>query len=284
VLHSLLVLALLQGDTTRASLLRADSAYRSAVEHSGLAVATSGVLAERAVVVYGGAPVVEGRALASRLLAAQPVLDSLSITWELTEAWSSHDGAFGVVYGRTTVRSRAGAPAPTNGVIISAWQRAGEWRLVGLMMTAIAAPGETRLAREIGPLTHPPVEASGPLADLAAADTEFARLAQRASAAEAFKTFAAPDAVIVGGPQVLRGPDAIGASFARGPKAAWSWHPVAVRGSAAGDLGFTVGEAIITPADSTRPPAYSKYLTVWSRLPNGSVRYLTDGGNPRPKP
>jgi len=283
-LYSLLVLALLQGDSTRASLMRADSAYRADVQRSGFAAATAGVLADRAVIVYGGAPVVEGRVLASRLLQAQPTLDSLSITWEPSQVWSSREGDFGVVYGRTVTRPRSGTEAPTNGIIIAAWERRGGWHLVGLMMTGITAPAETRLAREIGPLTHPPARAQGALADLVRADSEFSQLAQRMGAAEAFKTFAAPDAIILGAPEVLRGPEAIGASFARGLKATWRWHPVAVRGSSAGDLGFTVGEAIITPADSARAPAYSKYLTVWSRLSDGSVRYLTDGGNPRPKP
>lgn len=284
MLHALVVLALFQTDTTRAALLRADSAYRTAAHQSGLAEATAGVLADDVVLVYGGAPVVEGRTRASRLLSAQPALDSLSIGWEPAEVWLSRDGTFGVIYSRTTVRPRSGAGARASGVIISAWRRQERWRLVGFMATTLTRPGDTRLARAIGPLTHRPVSVRGPLSDIVAADAAFSALAQRTSAAEAFRTYAAPTAIILGGSETLRGPDAIGASFARGQKARWVWHPVAVRGSAAGDLGFTVGEAIITPADSTRPPAYSKYLTVWTRLPDGSVRYLTDGGNPRPKP
>lgn len=284
MLHALLFLALFQGDTARASLLRADSAYRTAAQQSGFAKATVGVLADDAVLVYGGAPVVEGRARASRLLGAQPALDSLSISWDAAEVWLSRDGAFGVIYGRTTVRPRSGTGAPASGVIIAAWRRHESWRLVGFMATTLTRPGDTRLARQIGPLTHRPVSVQGPLADMVAADVAFSELAQRTSAAEAFRSYAAPTAIVLGATETLRGPEAIGASFARGQQANWAWHPVAVRGSAGGDLGFTVGEAIITPVDSTRPPAYSKYLTVWARLPDGSVRYLTDGGNPRPKP
>lgn len=284
VLHALLVLALYQADTTRASLVRADSAYRAAVELSGFAKATVGVLADDAVVVYGGAPVVEGRTRASRLLTSQPALDSIRVSWEPAEIWLSRDGTFGVIYGRTTVRPRSGTGTPASGVIIAAWRRQESWRLVGFMATTLTRPGDTRLARQIGPLTHRPVSVQGPLSDLVAADAAFSELAQRTSAAEAFRAYAAPTAIVLGVTETLRGPEAIGASFARGQKANWAWHPVAVRGAAGGDLGFTVGEAIITPVDSARPPAYSKYLTVWARLPDGSVRYLTDGGNPRPKP
>lgn len=284
MLQALFVLALLQGDTTRASLIRADSAYRAAAQQSGFAEATAAVLADDAVLVYGGAPIVEGSTRASRLLGAQPALDSLWISWEPAEVWLSRDGAFGVIYSRTTVRPRSGTGAASSGVVIAAWRRHESWRLVGFMATTLTRPGDTRLAREIGPLTHPPVSVRGPLSDMVAADVAFSKLAQRTSAAEAFRTYAAPTAIILGGAETLRGPAAIGASFARGQKASWAWHPVAVRGSAEGDLGFTVGEAVITPSDSARPPAYSKYLTVWTRLPDGSMRYMTDGGNPRPRP
>lgn len=283
MLQSLLLLALLQGDAARSALIRADSAYRSAVRQSGLAAATEAMLADDGIVLYGGAPVVEGRATAARLLRAQPVLESLTVAWEPSEVWLSRDGSFGVIYGRTTISEGSGGVS-RSGVVIAAWKSGPEWRLAGLMMTGLAPSDQTRLARDIGPLAHPPVDAESPLRDLVDADNAFSRLAQRTNAGEAFKAFAAPNAILLGGPSPLRGPDAIGASFAAGPKATWIWHPVAVRGSAAGDLGFTVGEAIITPVDAAQPPAYSKYLSVWMRLTDGSVRYLTDGGNPRPKP
>jgi ketosteroid isomerase-like protein len=284
VLHALLLLALVQADTTRASLVRADSAYRAAVQQSGFAKATADVLADDAVVVYGGAPVVEGRPRASRLLTSQPALDSIHVGWEPAEVWMSRDGSFGVIYSRTTVQPRSGTGTPARGVFISAWRRSDRWRLLGFMATTLTRPSDTRLAREIGPLTHPQVSVRGPLSDMVAADAAFSALAQRTSAAEAFRAYAAPTAIVLGAAETLRGPEAIGASFARGQKAKWVWHPVAVRGSPDGDLGFTVGEAIITPADSAIPPAYSKYLTVWTRMADGTVRYLTDGGNPRPKP
>jgi hypothetical protein len=47
-----------------------------------------------------------------------------------------------------------------------------------------------------------------------------------------------------------------------------------------GNVGWTVGEAVITP--QTGEPNYSKYLTVWRRSPDRQVRFTTDGGNGRP--
>ena len=62
--------------------------------------------------------------------------------------------------------------------------------------------------------------------------------------------------------------------------AKWEWHPVYSEGAASGDLGFTVGEAVITPPGATPDKAFhSKYLTVWRRQPDGSLRYIVDGGN-----
>jgi hypothetical protein len=46
-----------------------------------------------------------------------------------------------------------------------------------------------------------------------------------------------------------------------------------------GDLGWTVGEAVITAKDGER--SYSKYLTVWTNR-GGVIRFLLDGGNGRP--
>jgi ketosteroid isomerase-like protein len=47
-----------------------------------------------------------------------------------------------------------------------------------------------------------------------------------------------------------------------------------------GDLAVTVGLSKI----STGSDAYiGKYLTVWRRQPDGSVRFILDSGNDRPK-
>jgi hypothetical protein len=62
--------------------------------------------------------------------------------------------------------------------------------------------------------------------------------------------------------------------------ATWSWHPVVAGAASDGSMGWTVGEAVITAADGHSGP--SKYLTVWKRLGDGTIRYYTDGGNGRP--
>lgn len=62
--------------------------------------------------------------------------------------------------------------------------------------------------------------------------------------------------------------------------------PVTSGASAAGDLGFTVGEAEITGKGPDGAPrtSYPKYLTIWRRQADGSYLYETDSGNARPAP
>jgi ketosteroid isomerase-like protein len=76
------------------------------------------------------------------------------------------------------------------------------------------------------------------------------------------------------------GRDAIGAAFAGFPAhAVLEWAPVGANIAASGDLGCTVGEAAVTTLR-----AYSKYLTIWKRQPDGAWKFVADGGNARPGP
>jgi ketosteroid isomerase-like protein len=54
--------------------------------------------------------------------------------------------------------------------------------------------------------------------------------------------------------------------------------------SKAGDLGFTVGNAVFTSVREDGAPVvrHSKYLTVWKRQRDGTWRFVVDGGNTRP--
>jgi hypothetical protein len=129
------------------------------------------------------------------------------------------------------------------------------------------------------PLTRPAAPAAGPAARLVEADLAFARLAGDSGAAKAFRRWAAPEAMTFGGQGLLtRGPEAIGRGV-DGP-ALWRWHPVSAGAASSGDLGWTAGEAVITPQEG--PPSYSKYLTIWIRPDGGPPRFITDGGNSRP--
>jgi hypothetical protein len=111
------------------------------------------------------------------------------------------------------------------------------------------------------------------------ADRDFALLAADSGAAVAFHRLAAPDAMMFGRRGfILRGPETIGKAV-DGP-AEWAWGPVAGGGSSTGDLGWTSGEAVITPEGGAA--IKTKYLSVWRTDSAGAVRFILDIGNSRP--
>ena len=263
-----------------AALLAAERGLAETSDRAGLARALVKGLPADAVLVWPGAPVAAGPD-AVRLLAAQAALDSLRLSWQPLGLELSGDSTLGITWGIAIVTPRSAPAAPRVGRFIHAWRRhEGRWTLAALMLGGVIPPGATVIPSGM-PLQRSPLAAAGPAGPFVGADLAFARLASDSGAGVAFARWAAPEAVMVDGTGLLvRGPEAVGALVA-GP-AAWRWHPVAAGAATSGDLGWTVGEAVIAPEGGA--PIYSKYLTVWRRLPDGSVRFVTDGGNARPPP
>jgi hypothetical protein len=55
---------------------------------------------------------------------------------------------------------------------------------------------------------------------------------------------------------------------------------VAGGGTDGGSIGWTVGEATITPTGGTA--LHTKYLSVWEAGPDGTLRFIIDAGSARP--
>lgn len=261
-------------------LLAAERATSEASGRSGFAAAVAEAFHPDGVLLWPGAPVAAGAADVRRLLAAQASLDSLCLTWQPLGVELSGDATLGVTWGVAVAASRSGAPPPEISRYIAAWRRDGErWTFAALLFARIGRLQATTVPAGM-PLRRPPIQPTGDAGPFVVADLEFAQLGADRGAAVAFERWAAPEAVMFGGGGLLtRGPEAIGRLVA-GP-AAWRWHPVAAGAARSGDLGWTVGEAVIDPTEGE--PVHSKYLTVWVRRPEGgTVRFLHDGGNPRP--
>ena len=273
----------LAAQSKQPDLAATDAALARAVRNGGFRSALRTVLAEDAVLLYPGVQVVVGRDRIDRLLAAQPILDSLTAFWTPVESWISAAGDFGATLGFTAITPKGSPTAGTRaGVHIAAWRfEHDRWRLVAILLNGVAPPARAVRPDGIGPLELPRIPPEGPAGPMVKADLDFAALAGRTSSETAFREYAAPEAIFPAGGNPRRGPDQIAAVFA-GDSSAWVWAPVVAGASRAGDLGFTVGESVITP--KTGAPAPGKYLTIWRRLPDGRVRYLTDGGAPRPAP
>ena len=263
------------------SLLAADRAAAERSLRDGAAPALMAVLAADGAILWPGAPVLAGTDGARRLH-SMIRLDSAALTWEPLGAELSADSTLGMTWG-VSMRvplGRASGRFPVGGRYLAGWRRGpARWELVAVAFTGGAAPAAD--PPNGVPLQLPPLPAAGLAGRFVAADLAFAALAADSGAALAFERWAAPNAVLPGSLLAI-GPAAIAAAIGSGAPASWRWHPVLAWGSPSGDFGFTVGEATITPASGST--AYSKYLTVWRRLADGSIRYISDGGNPRPAP
>lgn len=269
----------LRAQDNLSSLLAAERVVSDLSRDSSFALALRISLRSEGVLLWPGAPVLSGRSDVNRYLAMLPN-DSVHLTWKPLGVQVAKDSTLGITWGITINVLPGGSPAPQVGNYIAAWRReAGAWAIAGMVFSG------TRLPQKAVPsgiaLHHRALPGNGNGADFIKADSAFAKLAGDSGAAVAFEHWASPAAVVFGYAGLLvQGPQAIGRGVAG--KEAWRWYPVAAGAAASRDLGWTVGEATI--AGSGAEPVYSKYLTVWTRLPDGSVRFLTDGGNARPKP
>jgi ketosteroid isomerase-like protein len=273
----------------RESLLKVDRALSAAVLSKGMSAAFAEVASPDAILLYDGAPVISGRGNVLALLDGQPMLKATRVQWLPLVVTVSSDGSLGAAWGAVSVRA---ADSKSDSALrfakyISTWRRspAGQWQLaayVEMRLSDQKAVIPPNLSQSSPPFGNP---LSGTGAAFAKADIDFATMAGASGGPAAFAAFAAPDAMTLPGTgEIVVGPAAINARMLESPaaKAKWEWHPVYSEGSAAGDLGFTVGEATISIPDANGVTAYkSKYLTVWRRQPDGSIRFIVDGGNDR---
>jgi len=119
------------------------------------------------------------------------------------------------------------------------------------------------------------------------ADKAFCALAQKRGAAEAFRTFAAEDAVCFPiGEAPVRGRAAILEWMSSGPKGEMKWTPMTAEVARSGDLGYTWGTYEFRGQGDDGQPLvrHGKYVTVWKKQADGSWRFVLDIGNPGPPP
>jgi ketosteroid isomerase-like protein len=269
----------------RESLLNADRQLSASTKKIGLRAAFADALADDAYFLYEGVPVVSGKSNIVGMLSSQDALDAMRVEWFPLVVTTSRDGTLGATWGVTTILSAPNdTTTPRHGKYISMWRRSadGAWQIVGhvdmgLTDAKVIVPASVTVSH------FDPLKGSG--AAFAQADIDFSRMAGASGAPRSFGAFAASDAMTLPGTgEIVVGPAAIEARMTESPaaQAKWEWHPVYSEGAASGDLGFTVGEAVITPPGATPDKAFhSKYLTVWRRQPDGSIRYIVDGGNSR---
>jgi hypothetical protein len=246
---------------------------------SGLTKALLHSIHQSAALLWPGAPAVVGRDNIHRLLATLDS-DSLLLTWQPLQVQLARDSSLAVTWGVVVTGARHNPRSTQLGRYIGVWRRDSlRWTIAALVFSGIPGLPATIPPHDL-PRALPALKPAGPIRPFVEADLAFARMAGDSGAGIAFKRWAAPEAVMFGGKGLLiRGPEAIERAVAG--TAEWRWYPVAAGAARSGDMGWTVGQAVIAARGDE--PSYSKYLTVWIRMQDGSIRFLTDGGNARPK-
>jgi len=287
-ISSLFTMALAANTIAAQGPIAADSALSARSAVSGYASALGEAAANDGVLVYPGAPVIWSRPAIQQLLAAQPMLDSITVRLVPVHFEMSRDSTLAAVYGIAVAARRTPGAEPVSGWYANIWRRQvdGSWRLAAAVQSGFIASRAVVIPPLLASAPHPAMIAGASEAPFSGADIAFAALARSETARVAFERFASPQGASVGGEgTLLFGPAQIGESLAGSEKQEWVWAPIAVGASPSGDLGYTVGEATIGPrAGAAGTKRYSKYLTIWRKLPDGSVRYIFDAGNLRPAP
>lgn len=271
----------------REALLAADRALARATSRAGMTLVFVPALTDDALYLHPGAPLLRGRDPVRALLNNTAPLAGMF--WTPAFADVSADGTLGYTYGWTQYGRLLGK-------YLACWRkRDGTWRISAYARNVPESVGRNAGAplRLGGPPTaiptptpkvrEPARSVGGPSdpTELLRADSAFARASAARGPKQAFIAFAASDAITFGtGMRFNEGPEAIGAAFDRFPDgAALEWVPLAADIAGSGDLGCTVGEAVIAARRR-----YTKYLTVWKRQADGAWKFVADGGNTRPVP
>jgi ketosteroid isomerase-like protein len=270
------------------SLMDAERAAAAAVFRQGVQAGLQDFLSDDVVFLFEGAPLVYGRGRAIQVLASQPSVTRLRVQRMPVLALVSRDGNFGATTGASVITALGQPPdsAARFGHYITVWRRtdsAAPWRIVAQLENGLMA--DAAFQAPAGFDTGPIPLIGGPARTLADADLAFARMAGDSTVGVAFGNFAAADATFPPGDGLMTvGPAAIRERMSTPARnqQLWRWHPVFAGATAGGDFGYTIGEATI--AVSRAPDAQSfatKYLTVWQRQPDGSLKFVLDSGNGR---
>ena len=235
----------------REQLVASDQALRQAIQKRGMAPAFTEAFREDAKLLIEGKGVISGKQRVLAELGPMP-----PFAWTLARADVSSDAMLGYSFGWME-----------KGHYAAIWRRqGGDWKLAVFMQKA-AEPQATAPPAWFVPFLgdRAPVAAVA-TESVSAADTAFAELGQKTGTQAAFTTYAAEDAVQLARTMIF-GRAAIHQLFDGAPPIQWA--PIA--GDAARDLGYTVGAY-------TAGSGRGNYLTVWRLEPDGSWRYVLDGG------
>ncbi|HEY1905605.1 MAG TPA: DUF4440 domain-containing protein [Myxococcaceae bacterium] len=281
----------------RASLLAADAALNDRIRKAGMVSALLDSITHDAVVNVPGEDIAQGRKAAEAALrAAIPTPTTATFDRSTYTGNVSHDGFIGYTFGRGTAQLRQadGSVLSRYTLYITAWRRDGiHWRVEATMWNystiqptdpppglALFEPGDRGTPRWAPRRWN--------AASALLVDRNFADLSVAQGYTVAFTAYVATDGSSVAGPVYWGEDEVIGIAWAGWtPVETLSWTPTISGSTFSGDLAWSTGNSeyvLRNPDGSIAIDSYSKYITIWARQPDGSWRFLLDGGNARPVP
>lgn len=119
-------------------------------------------------------------------------------------------------------------------------------------------------------------------AELVKAEKDFCAQAAKDGIPAAFLAAIAPDGVLLAAGYQKRGADVVQEQYPENRAGVTlTWKPEIVDVAESGDLGYTTGpfELRLPSKDGGEPVIRTgRYMTVWKRQPNGSWKFVIDGG------
>jgi ketosteroid isomerase-like protein len=274
----------------RERLLAADSAHAAAVATAGIAEGFSRYLSADAVYLEPDTEYIQGSDRIKAFLAAHHA--AAELRFGPARADVSGDGNVGYTIGWTMLAS-AGSPA-RHGKYIAFWRKQpdGSWKIEvwNRSRAQDGPPGALpALAEWGGAHSSRAIDVAGETRALLGVDSAFAATSVAHGAPRAFSTYASPNGVSLGGGKdFVVGREAIGAEQAGPPGQVLDWKPILGGIGPGGDLGWTIGHFVFTPAGAPGHPFEGKYLTIWQRAEAASWLFVADGGSgsspPNPAP
>lgn len=266
---------------SRDSLLAIDASRNDSLMNREFPAAVMPFLDPAVIYLRAGAHVAYGRQRVMGLLSGSVPEAATFSAWQPIGGGLSRDRMSGYTFG---IAVRA-TPRPGGSLIeryVAFWTRTRgtPWRISAYVEvsggTLSVAPGDK---------PSPVVDSGRVLRSIIAADSVYAERASMNMASASLDAIA-EDGVLLTTTQLVVGPRAAADYFESRRSFSISWVPRDARVAASSDLGFTVGDALVTSIGPTGAAMqqFTKYLTVWRRDPEGRWRVVVTGANDRPSP
>ena len=272
----------------RDSLFQLDLTRADSVASKGAVEGLFALFSQDVLFLRAGAPTVYGRKAARALVDAAAEPASTGLSWQPLGGGVSRDLRSAYTFG---IGARVGSrnPAVRLDRYIAYWTRlrGQPWRI-----SAYAEVGDSPATvvglsggRTLPPAHSEPKAITDAIAKIQATDSVFSDLADRMGIAFAFAANVDPYGAVFGNPELVVGPKAVAKFYSsQGGSSSLSWHPLYADVAGSLDLGFTIGEYSVTSrgASGAAVQHFGKYLTVWKRQPDGTWKFVIDGGNATP--